>query len=235
MTGRSEDLFPPELVSRVIARRGRLHPTDALDPRRTSLVVIDMQRAFTETGAPSETASAKAVIPRINRLARALRAGGGHVAFSQATFSDAEDGGWPAFFTRMVGPEAARSILAALRPGHALHALDPALEIAPRDFVFPKCRYSAFAPGASPLPGWLAERGVRTVIVVGTITNVCCESTARDAMQHGYDTIMVADANAARDPAAHQATLETFIQFFGDVLDTEELLALLPAAAPAAA
>ena len=235
MSERSEDLFPPELVSRIVARRGRLHPTDTLDPRRTALVVVDMQRAFTERGAPSETAAAKAVIPRINRLARAIRAGGGHVAFSQATFSEAADGGWPAFFARIVGPEAARSILAALRPGHALHALDPALETSPGDFVFPKCRYSAFAPGASPLPDRLAGRGVRTVIVAGTLTNVCCESTAREAMQHGYDTIMVADANAARDPLAHQATLETFIQFFGDVLTTAELLALLPAAAPAVA
>jgi ureidoacrylate peracid hydrolase len=230
MTTGSDALFSPELVARVVARRGQLHLTRALDPRRTALVVIDMQRAFTEADAPSGTPSAKAIVPNINRLAAALRAGGGHVAFSQGTFSDAPDGGWPAFYTRMVGPEAAHRILAALRPGHALHALDPGLTVAATDLVFAKNRYSAFAPNASVLPAWLAARDVRTVVVVGTLTNICCESTARDAMQWGFDAIMVADANAARSAAAHQATLDTFVEFFGDVLTTHELLALLPQA-----
>lgn len=220
--------FPEELIARVRARRGgRVHVTTRLDPARTALVVVDMQRAFTQHGAPSGTGDAPSVIPAINAVAAALRAAGGHVAFSRGTFDATEDGGWPGFYRRMVEPGLAQRILEGLREGHPLHALDPALEVAPGDFVFPKCRYSAFAPGASPLPDWLAARGVRTVLVAGTLTNVCCESTARDAMQHGYDAVMIADANAARDRAAHDATLRTFLEFFGDVLTTAQVLHLI--------
>jgi nicotinamidase-related amidase len=127
----------------------------------------------------------------------------------------------------MVGPGLAGGILANLRTGAPLHALDPRLTTSAGDHLFPKRRYSAFAPEASDLPQWLTERRVRTVIVAGTITNVCCESTARDAMQWGFETIMVADANAPRDPDAHRATLATFLEFFGDVLTTDGLLARL--------
>jgi nicotinamidase-related amidase len=73
------------------------------------------------------------------------------------------------------------------------------------------------------------------VIVAGTITNVCCESTARDAMQRGFETIMAGDANAARDQAAHDASLATFIEFFGDVLTVDAIVALIAASARGAA
>lgn len=221
-------LFDPALLERVRARRGgRVHVTTRLDPARTALLVVDMQLAFTREGAPSGTGEAPGVIPAINRVAAALRGRGGHVAFSRATFDATEDGGWPGFYRRMVAPDLARRILEGLREGHALHALDPALEVAAGDFVFPKSRYSAFAPGASPLPGWLAARGVRTLLVAGTLTNVCCESSARDAMQWGYETVMIADANAARDRVAHAATLATFLEFFGDVLTAAQAVALI--------
>lgn len=224
----AQTLFPQDLLDRVRARRGgRVHLTTRLDPARTALVVIDMQLAFTQQGTASGTGATTSVIPAINAIAAALRGAGGHVAFSRATFDGTADGGWPGFYRRMVEPGLAQRILEPLREGHALHALDPGLEVAPADFVFPKCRYSAFAPGASPLPAWLEARGVRTVLVAGTLTNVCCESTARDAMQHGYDTVMVADANVARDRAAHDATLRTFLEFFGDVLTTTQVLALV--------
>jgi ureidoacrylate peracid hydrolase len=221
-------VFEAALLERVRARRGgRVHVTTRLDPGRTALVVVDMQLAFTRLGAPSGTGDAPSVIPAINAIAAALRARGGHAAFSRGTFDATADGGWPAFYRRMVEPELAQRILSGLRDGAELHALDPALHVAPSDFVFPKSRYSAFAPGASPLPAWLEARGIRTILVVGTLTNVCCESTARDAMQWGYETIMVADANAARDRAAHNATLATFLEFFGDVLTTAQVIALL--------
>lgn len=224
----TETLFPAEFLARVRHRRaGRLHVTRRLDPARTALVVVDMQCAFTRNGAPSGTGDAASVIPAINTVAAALRGAGGHVAFSRATFDASPDGGWPGFYRRMVESELAVRILAGLREGHPLHALDPALDVAQGDFVFPKCRYSAFAPAASPLLAWLEARGVQALLVAGTLTNVCCESTARDAMQHGYETVMIADANAARDRAAHAATLRTFLEFFGDVLTTAQLLQLI--------
>jgi ureidoacrylate peracid hydrolase len=76
--------------------------------------------------------------------------------------------------------------------------------------------------------------GVDTVLITGTLTNVCCEASARDAMMAGFKTVMVSDANAARSDAEHLAALVTLAQFFADVRSTDEVLGMLVAgAAPA--
>src|SRR6202008_5173068 len=63
----------PEIIERVLARRGRLHVYERLAPRRTALLVIDMQNAFVAPGAPIEVPGARAIVPAINRLATELR------------------------------------------------------------------------------------------------------------------------------------------------------------------
>jgi len=63
-----------------------------------------------------------------------------------------------------------------------------------------------------------------TLIITGTLTNCCCESTARDAMQMNYKIIFVSDANAALTDAAHNATLENMAMLFADVMTTGEVL-----------
>jgi ureidoacrylate peracid hydrolase len=76
------------------------------------------------------------------------------------------------------------------------------------------------------------------VLITGTVTNVCCESSARDAMMLNFKTIMVSDGNAARTDAEHNATLASFYSVFGDVMDTDHLIRCLEAnaqARPAAA
>ena len=67
-----------------------------------------------------------------------------------------------------------------------------------------KSAASAFFPGRSPLPELLAERGIDTVVITGTVTNVCCESSARRREHLGYRVIFVADANAAGSDAGPQ-------------------------------
>src|SRR5258706_6096354 len=62
-----------EIVDRVVARRGKLHVFDALDPKRTALLIIDMQNAFVAPGAPVEVPAARGIVAPINRLAAALR------------------------------------------------------------------------------------------------------------------------------------------------------------------
>ena len=73
----------------------------------------------------------------------------------------------------------------------------------------------------------LKQRGIDTVLIAGTVANVCCESTARDANAIGYRVIMVADANAAMRDRDLNATLHTIYRSFGDVRPTDEVLALL--------
>jgi nicotinamidase-related amidase len=75
----------------------------------------------------------------------------------------------------------------------------------------------------------LKSRGIDTVLIGGTLTNVCSEASARDAAMQDFKTTIVSDANAARSDGEHLATLITFIQSFGDVRRTDELIALLNA------
>lgn len=219
--------LPAEIVERLRARRGRLQLFDALEPRGTALVVIDMQHAFVAPGAPSAVATAAEIVPNINRLAAALREAGGCVAWVQATYTREGPGYWPLFFDYMVTPELSSRILGALTEGSPGHALWAGLDVKPQDLRVPKNRYSAFFPGACELPQRLRERAVDTVLIAGTMTNVCCEASARDAMMDGFKTVVVSDANAARSDAEHIAALATILQFFGDVRTTDEVLALL--------
>jgi ureidoacrylate peracid hydrolase len=68
------------------------------------------------------------------------------------------------------------------------------------------------------------------VLIAGTATNVCCESSARDAMMLDYRVIMLSDANAASTDEEHAATLDTFILFFGDVMTADEAIGRLVSA-----
>ena len=70
------------------------------------------------------------------------------------------------------------------------------LDVVAADLFSVKSRFSAFIHGASDLPEQLAARDIDTVIITGTVTEICCESSARDAMMRNFKTIMVADANA---------------------------------------
>ena len=65
------------------------------------------------------------------------------------------------------------------------------------------------------------------MLIAGTVTNVCCESSARDASTLGYRVVMVADANAAVRDQDHNATLHTVYRTFGDVRSTADILSLI--------
>ena len=114
-----------------------------------------------------------------------------------------------------------------MTPGFAGHALWPDLDVHPADAVVLKRRYSAFIPGNCDLEPLLRARGIDTVLIVGTLTNVCCESSARDAMMLDFRTIMVSDACATTSPEEHNASLAAFYATFGDVMDTGFLTARL--------
>ena len=73
----------------------------------------------------------------------------------------------------------------------------------------------------------LRSHGFDTLLIAGTATNVCCESSARDAMMLNFKVVMVSDALGALTDAAHSATLLTFYGYFGDVLTTDEAVASL--------
>src|SRR5262249_3666820 len=111
----------------------------------------------------------------------------------------------------------------------------PELVVLPGDEIIKKYRYSAFMPGTSALPDRLRSRGLDTVLITGTVTNVCCESSARDANMTNFRTIMVSDGNAALSQEEHDASLTAFYNTFGDVMAREMTMAGLRRVRPARA
>ena len=97
-------------------------------------------------------------------------------------------------------------------------------DIRPEDAQITKTRYSAFIQGASSLEQCLRDRGIDTLLITGTATNVCCESSARDAMMLNFKVVMVSDALATHSDEEHNATLSTFYGQFGDVQTTDQAL-----------
>ncbi|MCL4676187.1 MAG: cysteine hydrolase, partial [Pararhodobacter sp.] len=93
-----------------------------------------------------------------------------------------------------------------------------------------KDRFSAFFPGASDLPVMLRARGIDTILIAGTLTNIWCESSARDAAMDNFRVVMLADANAARSDEDHIAALSTVARSFGDVQCLDDAIAYLNAA-----
>jgi ureidoacrylate peracid hydrolase len=103
----------------------------------------------------------------------------------------------------------------------------PQLEVVGTDLIVDKGRFSAFTQGTCDLHDKLQARGVDTVIVTGTMTNCCCECTARDAMQLNYRVLFVADATAALSDTLHNATLDNMCEIFADVVTAEEVVVAL--------
>jgi len=215
-----------EIVERVVARRGRLHLFDKLDPKRTALLVIDMQNAFVAPGAPIEVPAARGIVPTINRVATALRKRGVPVIW---VMHENQKGGsdWAGFFDAFVAPGKREAAAAALEAGSPLQALWPELEVAPGDLRLAKNRYSAFIGNSSSLESVLRQKSIDTLLIAGTKTNVCCESTARDAMMLDFKVVLLSDCTAALSEDEQRATLENVIQQFGDVRTADEALALL--------
>jgi ureidoacrylate peracid hydrolase len=225
--------MPQWAIDRTLERRGRLHAHDDLDPRRTALVVVDLQNAFmVEEVAVAYVPAAVEIVPNVNRLAAAVRRAGGKVFWLQHTIDAESADTWSNYFG-MLTPATREGQLKNLAPGSRGHDLYPALEVRPEDEIVRKRRFSAFVQGSSDLPQRLGAQGYDTVLIAGTLTNVCCESSARDAMMLDFRTVMVSDANAARSDAEHSATLATFYAVFGDVMDTAHVIERLQANAAA--
>jgi ureidoacrylate peracid hydrolase len=203
---------------------------DTIDAARSALVVIDMQNYFVAEGFPLEVPVAREIVPNINRLAAAMRDVGGLVVWIQTTATGGLER-WGNHHRYTLSAEGARIRLASLDEAAEGFKLYPALEPAPADPRVKKITYSAFIAGSSDLDTLLRHRGIETVLITGTVTNVCCESSARDAMMLDYRVIMVSDANAALTDEEHAATLNSFLVAFGDVMTSDDVIQRLTRAA----
>jgi ureidoacrylate peracid hydrolase len=227
--------IPDSIVRRVIEFRGSEHSFADLDPARTALVVVDLQHAFmNEAVGFAPVPAARDIVPAVNRLAAAVRETGGGVFWIKMTHDERCFDDWSVAY-QLPTPQFRDKRIAALTEGTLGHELWPELDVQPEDEIVKKYRYSAFMPGTSELPNRLRARGLDTVLITGTVTNVCCESSARDANMTNFRTIMVSDGNAALTQELHDASLTAFYLTFGDVMDTDMVIASLRRARPARA
>lgn len=228
-------IVPESVRARVIRLQGKPFALDSIDAARTALVVVDMQNYYVAEGYPNESPNARAIVPSINRMAAALRAAGGRVVWIQTDSAEALVK-WSNHHKHKLTPENAARRLKLLSSGDDGFRLYKALEPRPEDLYVRKIKFSALVGESSNLDTVLREHGVEILLIAGTKTNVCCESTARDASMMEYRVAMLSDANATLTDEEHAAALNGFQVSFGDVMTVDEALArLVPAEKKSAA
>jgi len=220
----------PSVIARATARRGGMRVFDRIDPRHTAHIVVDLQNGFMAPGEVAEIGTARDIVPNVNRVSAALRAAGGLVVYIQNTFDAEAIAGWSTYFDHFCTPERRQRMIDAFTPGAFGHDLWAGLDVRPEDLKVRKRRFGAFAPGASDLHDILQYRGIDTLIITGTASQVCCESTARDAMMMNYKVFFMADANATFNDEEHNATLSAMAHTFCDVIDTDTMVGMIATA-----
>ena len=191
---------------------------EKVDPKHAALLVIDMQNDFChEQGAKAmdgaDVMPVQAIVPAMQKLVDGARAAGLPVMFTQAvhnqwTDSDVRlerhldrtpncvEGTWGADFYGVLPTE--------------------------QDLVIPKARYSAFV--GTNLDVVLRTKGIQSLIVTGTATNTCVESTARDGFMRDFYVTVVEDCCAQSNMAAHEASLRALEGTFGVVVTSSDVL-----------
>jgi len=194
-----------------------------------ALLVVDMQNDFVRAGAPLEVPDARATIPAQQRLLERFRIQGLPVVYTR--FLSHEDDNLLWLWSPQCHPDSR-----ACWPGY-LRSYDDAdglldcaavideLAPAPNDLVVDKYGYGAFH--GTDLDDLLRAKDVGSLVVTGTVTQICVEESAREALHHGYRTTVVADAVSSYVPDLHAATLKNFALKFGWVADTDTVLTWL--------
>lgn len=213
--------MPQHVLDRVMEKRGRLNVFDSFEPEKTAFLVIDMQNFFVDGVQPCLD-----IMPNINRLAGKLRDAGGIVVWVVLTVAETVDGPslWPIYHDNFFTEQKMQAHKAGLTRGTKGHAIHANLDVRDVDLISEKTRFSALVQGASDLHERLQARGIENLLVGGTLTNMCCESTARDAMMIGYKVIMVEDCNASRNDEDHLVGLTSVYQSFSDVRSTGDVI-----------
>lgn len=218
-----------ELIRQATYRRGTLAVFDPPAPARTALLVTNLQNAWLAPGAPfrihADRGADLALVQAIQACAGRVRAGGGQVVWLRTTVgAPGSEAYWHTYYDHFIEPVKRARAVAALTPGDPMHALHPAVQPQPGDWVLDKTRFSPFLRAGFDLERLLRERGADNVVVAGTATNICCEATVRDAMARDFRTFMPHDLVAAPTDDGHVAGLRNVMQAFADVRASAEIL-----------
>ena len=193
--------------------------------RDPALVVVDLQNDFVREGAPLEVPDARATIDANRRLITAFR---GRPADRLHPLPVAAGANLLWLWSPQCRPDTR-----CCWPGHQRryadrHALLDCAEVIdelapePGDIIIDKHGYGAFH--GTGLDDWLKALAVRSLVITGTVTQICVEETAREAFHHGYRTTIAADAVSSFAPHLHAATLKNFAMKFGWVAPSDDIL-----------
>ena len=216
-------VVPDSIRARVLKLQGKPFALDRIDAARTALVVVDMQNYYMAEGFPNEAPVARAIVPNVNRMAAALRAAGGKVVWVQTDSAEAL-AKWGNHHRYKLTPEKAAARIEKLAATHEGFKLYRTLEPKPEDIYVRKIKFSAMVGDSSNLDHVLRDNGLEVLLIAGTKTNVCCESTARDASMMEYRVAMLSDCTATLNDEEHAAALNGFQISFGDVMTVDEVL-----------
>ena len=190
------------------------HAAHRLDPATTAVVVVDVQRLFTDLLGVQVDPPLDRMLAVTSRFLSEARMAGATVILVRTVMAPEDHSRntlhWPDFMRLN------------LLPGSPGTDFDPAVAPRPGDVEIVKQRYSAFL--GTSLNETLRDRGLTTAVVLGLTTNVCVQSTARDAWQYDYDTITVSDCCSEVGNGSHEASLVWTGRNFGRVCTSEEVL-----------
>jgi nicotinamidase-related amidase len=196
----------------------------------SALIIVDMQNDFVRTGAPLEVPDARKTVEANKKLLKTYKSESYPVIYTKFLSHPHEYLLWnwspqchpptkccwkghERFYEDLKTKVDCTEIIEELAP-------------APEDIIIEKYYYGAFHE--TPLASHLLSLKVDTVVITGTVTQICVEETAREAFRHGFKTIVVEDAVSSFAPDLHDAALKNFRMKFGWILKSEEIISMLP-------
>ncbi len=188
-----------------------------LNPKKAALLVIDMQNDFINKGSMVYTEMAEAIVPNLKRLISTCRKAKIPVIYTAHIHLDpAVDGG----MTAQWWPELKdKKVLVAGSKGAEIY---PEIAPKPDEKVIYKHRYSAFYN--TDLEIVLRGLGITDLIITGVMTNICCESTARDAFFRDFRIFVLADGTGSGEEIFHISSLRALAYGFAYVTTVEEII-----------
>ncbi len=204
-------------------------PVFPLVPAKTALINVGMQRCFVE-GTPLASPDGRALLDTINGLIHTCREAGVLVAHTRGWMT--KDRSNLGVMAELVPP----FIVELYTEGSPTAELHEALDVAPEDLIVNKARYGAFH--GTDLARQLRERGIEAVIISGIATNICCDTTAREASQHDFQVVFLSDGTATREmngvPAEElqRATLASLGMVFTQIATVKEVTEQIRASVP---
>ncbi len=191
-----------------------------LNPKKSALMIIDMQNDFLDKKTPAFTENARYIIPYLQKLCKTARKEKIPVIYTAHCHQDPKiDGGmtaqwWPEIRNK-------ETLVAGTKGAGIIKELKPL----PKEKIIYKHRYSAFYN--TDLEIYLRGLDVTDLIITGIMTGICCESTARDAFFRDFRVFIIGDATAAGEDDLHLNSLKILAYAFAYVTTTKEIIKMM--------